>query len=160
MTHGAAALVVKLLFTLPSTNAMYVDSTAYYCQGGAPLEDLSEVRIYGWPASGGPARVVARQDVRGRQGAPDTVSVEPWPAGGHYWVAAVDVTGNEGCVSDVVYSGPVTAVEDIPVDTIVETLVFDVHGRRIRAPSASGVYWTVTRWASGRVVKKKLVVLK
>jgi len=162
----APAALHWIVWTNPSTNALGYwaidpttgDSTfSYDCGrgGGAPLHDLAKVRVWRWPITGGMPQLLLELSEVGREGRPDSTQVTE---GAHYFVTAVDTTGrNNTCQSNTIYIGAVTAVVTPPMpDWIVETKVFDVAGRLVREPRASGVYFYAARWHSGRITTGKL----
>lgn len=163
---AAAALLVPLIFTVPATNQLRVGvgDTAYvYCAGGDSTKDVAWIRVYRLPISGGIWRLTDSLYVRGREGLEDTVWVDPG-AGAHFYVAAVDTVGNQGCASEnTVYYGPVTGVgtESRGPPQGLDTQYFDVQGRFVRRPTASGIYFWYAKDEKGRVVRRgKLAVVR
>ena len=100
-------------------------------------------------------------DATHREGAPDSFAVLP-DQGWHFYSTVTDTAGNESCASNIVYvPGTVTGVEPGPGgDPVVSVTLYDVQGRRVRQPSASGVYYRVLRHRSGLVSRKRVVVVK
>lgn len=156
-----------MLLTLPSQNStVWVDpegNVGYQCEpSGEPLTDLESLRVYVWPVSGGQARVQRTYYVRGLEGQEFPIDVEPGP-GIHVWVTVLDRSHNESCASNVVYvPGTVTAAEGgATPPRIVKAELFDVHGRRLRGPpKASGVYYERLRYSDGRMVRRKIVLIR
>ena len=161
---------VTLVFTYPTTTqhrwtdpSQGADSSMVDCDGGDSLRALQKGRLYRQSVSGGPWQMIAEKFATGKEGLPDTFVTDPGP-GAHYHIRAVNMAG-ESCPSNVIYvpGSVVTGVPNEPQgagDKIVSVLTFDVRGRRVRSPTAAGVYWTRTRWKSGKVETKRVVVLK
>lgn len=163
---------VTLVFTHPSeTQRRWIDpsqgadSVMVECSGdgGDTLRALQKTRLYRQSVSGGPWQMIAEKSAVGLEGRPDSFVTDPGP-GAHYHVRDINTAG-ESCPSNVVYvpGSVVTGVTDEPQgagDKIVSVLTFDVRGRLVRSPTAAGVYWTRTRWKSGRVETKRVAILK
>lgn len=160
MVQEAAALV-WLIFTAPCFNAALDDSGYNTCETGSqPLTDLKEVRVYRQLITGGPSVLYTTKDLTGRECQIDSVQVDPGP-GAHFYVITADTTGNQSCASNRVYVGTITGVEVPVVDRIVRTTYYDVSGRKVTTPLRRyRVYWSVTEYASGRKVKRKVVLME
>lgn len=156
---------VTLLFTVPSTNQLRIgegDSTSVYCSGGEPTHDVAWVRIWRLPVSGGAWRCVDSVNVRGLEGREDSITVDPGP-GAHFSAQVVDTAGNASCWSpEVLYVGPITSVQPGPRrDGTLRVRYFDVHGRLVENPFASGIYFWYGRDDRGRIVRRgKLAVVR
>lgn len=159
---AATSQAAWLHWTNPKYNSAVDDSGNPMCalDTSNPLRDLATIRVYGVSIRGGPSRVFASLSVRGREGLGDSIQVDPGP-GAHLWLTAVDVSGNECCVSQQVYIGPITAVpvEAAPAERVTSYRVFDARGRLVH-PVAAGVYFWERRYSSGRVESGKMVRVK
>ena len=149
-----AAAMAPLILTLPTLNA----GTPPQCTGSTSTQDIQEVRVYR-SIGGGPFTLHATKNVDGREGQPDTVWVDPG-TGASFYATVADTTGNESCPSTALYIGPITGADSEAVDRVVQVLYYDVHGRLVGDRRARGVYWETRRYLSGRVVTKKLVLLR
>jgi len=182
-------LVGWLVFTLPSTGqhswvdpSQGADSMMVECNGAEQIHQLLTARLYGWPVTGGGPRLVAEHSAVGREGRPDSFQV-PWP--GLFYVTATNPKG-ESCASATVTVAPpdLTGVgtADQPLDELVGCTLFDVRGRRVgsfpgrlwrlhalterdlragtpqRLPS--GVYWLRGATRGGRVVMRRVVIVR
>jgi hypothetical protein len=155
------SLVVTLLLTLPSSKAptfivpvsereSFSDSVRWHCDSGPgeALTDLDSLVFYASPATGGGYRRVHAKSVRGREGSLDSTRLAfPLWTGAHFFVRSKRIGGLEGCASNEMYKGVVTAVEPAPatIRVVVEEW-FDVAGRRLQGPTGTGiryVRWTV-----------------
>lgn len=133
------------------------------CSGGQAIPQLSTARLYFYPVTGGGWRLVSEHSAVGREGQPDSFVVDSGP-GGHYYVTATNPVG-ESCASSQVYipGTVVTGVEPEPLPNPVvigPTLIYDIHGRPIRGPTASGIYFRRTTYRNGHVTTTKFVHLK
>lgn len=142
---GGILTTAVLRFHLPTHNAAGPGS----CETGEePLVDLSIVRLYG-AGAGEPVRLLDEHPA-GAPGAPDSFAVEtdgrPWT----FWVSSADSSGNESCLSDPVQLGGGLAVEPAPDGPAVRW--YDVTGRRVKRPTAPGVYFWRDGARSGRSV--------
>jgi len=162
---SALANPVTLHFTLPTTNALVIDSTVFDCEGGPPLNDLWTARLYGWPAYGGLVRRLLEHSVAGMEGADDSFTVDAsW--GWHFYVTTADMGGHESCASNYIFAcSPcqITGVDSVATwDPVVRTQLYDVQGRLIHGPPrASGIYYPVDILKSGRrVIGRKVVYVK
>jgi hypothetical protein len=159
---AAASPAAWLHWTNPKYNSAVDDSGYVMCAVDAsnPLRDLATIRVYGVSIAGGSARIFATLSVRGREGLEDSVEVDPGP-GAHLWLTSVDAAGNECCVSQQVYIGPITSVPagEAVAERVTSYRVFDVRGRLVR-PVAAGVYFWERRYSSGRVETGKTVRVK
>lgn len=151
-----------LRWTNPKYNAAVDDSGYVQCDIDLtkPLGDLATVRIYLLSIRGGVPHVIARRSVAGRAGMDDSIFVNTG-LGAHLWMTAVDAAGNESCVLEQVYVGPVTAVpvEEAQAERLTSYRIFDVRGRLVH-PVAAGVYFWERRYSSGRVETGKTVRVK
>ena len=134
------ALAAVLSFTHPRFNADVTDSTGP-CAPPAyqlTLDDLAATRLYGarrW----GQWALVRQKGAIDMEGRADTLRVADdgvWS----YYLTSVDVAGNESCASNVVTLGTTVGV-DLGRPEKVEW--YDVAGRRIDKPAATGIYWKV-----------------
>jgi len=156
----AAAALVALTLTVPSTNAYVEGDSVYVCDGGAPTSDLAWIRFRRYYVTGGGYELFDSLDVRGKEGQQVTFMVDPGP-GAHYTAQSVNLSGKAGCVSDPVYKpGYVTAVGDEPPVFIPRDVKwYDVAGRGpFDKPQSQGVYFCVTTVAGKRVVRKVVVL--
>lgn len=172
-------LFIILLFTVPSYDANTVwippwerdtfeDSVQVTCDiSTVTTNDIDSVYVYAIPNIGnwGTFRKVREFDVKGKEGQADSVSmVFPGWSAAHFYVTFIDTSGNESCASDVVFkSNPMvpTGVEPITVGSVVENSWFDVRGRKLKSkPSASGIYWQVTKINNKIIKVRKVVILK
>lgn len=162
LVGAATAEGAWLLWTNPKYNAAVDDSGYVYCDIDvtSPLRDLATVRIYALSIKGGLARVIARRSVVGREGKDDSIFVNTG-FGAHLWMTAVDAAGNESCVLQRIYIGPITAVpvQEAPAERLTSYRFFDVRGRLVR-PVAAGVYFWERRYSTGRVETGKTVRVK
>jgi len=161
LSFAAPAQAAWLHWTNPKYNSFVDDSGNVACVLDMmnPLRDLSSVRVYAQFITGGPARLLDTLSVRGREGLEDSIRVDPGP-GAHFWLTAVDLKGNECCVSPQVYVGPITGVlVEAQVERVTSYRVFDVRGRLTR-PRAAGIYFWERRYSSGRVQTGKIVRVK
>jgi hypothetical protein len=178
-----------LLFTLPESGQLVYtvpdlsgDSIRVECSGGPVIRSLLTARLYGSAVTGGGFHLVSEHDVLGMEGMPDSFPV-PWP--GAFYVTTTNNVG-ESCASELVRIAPpdVTAVgtPDETLDAVVTCVLFDVHGRRVgsfpgsvwRLPMLSGahlaagvhgrlpsgVYWMRGRTEGGRLVRKRVVLVR
>jgi hypothetical protein len=150
-----------LLFTVPSFSA-YSDDTTATCDAWLPTQDLAQVKLYGYPITGGGYRLVDSVDVRGEEGQTDSIPV-PWE--GHFYVIASDTAGNRSCASNEAYVGPITGVT--PGDgwpnppRMLSMRWYDIQGRRFDWPPRTNcIYWQVSDWSDGTRKVRKLVHLK
>jgi hypothetical protein len=158
-----------LRWTNPKYNAALDDSGYVQCgiDQTSPLRDLATVRVYALPITGGPSRVIAGRSVAGREGLDDSIQVDVG-AGAHLWMTAVDASGNESCVVEQVYIGPITAVPvEAPAERLTSHRIFDVRGRLVQSvrdrlvhPVAAGIYFWERRYSTGRVESGKMVRVK
>lgn len=162
--------LIALVFTLPTfgqlrtiippeQRAHPADSIAIECSGGPTIHELQTARLYWSPLIGGGWRMAQEHAVYGREGQPDTFQVVD---GGHYYVTATNPAG-ESCASNIAYvlDLSVTGVDPgAPSDRISRSALFDVHGRRVEKPAASGIYFRRVWYESGRVSSDRVVVLK
>lgn len=154
---AAIVLATTLRFTLPSANA-----APGSCDPGAvavPLDDLGWVQVVlvspvGDTIWGQPRGVV------GREGQRDSFVVElngNWTA----YVRTSDRTQpdpNWSCLSNprvITGSAPLSA----PGPVVRREEYFDLMGRKLRAPTRSGIYWRRTTMSDGSRVRR-LVVLR
>jgi hypothetical protein len=154
------AATVQIILTLPSTSALVQDSTVYECIGGPVTHDISKVNVWMWPATGGLPSKVMIQDVKGREGKQDTLTLSPPAGGAHYYVTVSDTAGNASCPSNVVYFGPTTDVAIEKADPVVRTDTFDVTGRRVKNPKATGIYYKRDTRKSGETKVTKVVIIR
>jgi hypothetical protein len=168
LSLSTLAATVTLLFTLPDTGQRVVadpsqgqDSVGVECSGGQAIHQLMSARLYYSPITGGGWRVVGEKSAVGREGQPDSFVVDPGP-GGHYYVTATNPRG-ESCPSSTVFvpGQVVTGVEpEPPSPRPIRTRIFDVRGRPLTRPTASGIYFRRTYFSDGSVHTKKFVYLK
>jgi hypothetical protein len=149
------AALTPLFLTLPSTSAVRSPSQ---CIGPVETADIQELRVYRTVEGGNP-RLVLTKDVRGREGQADTVYVDAEP-GASFHATVTDTAGNESCPSAPLAVDRVVLDDSEVVDYVVEIRRFDAHGRRVGATPASGVYWEMRRYLSGRIVTIKRVHLR
>lgn len=156
----ADTLVVVLLFTVPSHNALVVDSTTFECSGGTETHDVDSLHVFGYriPANGKGFQHLFVQSERGREGQPDSVKLRlgGWTAG-NFYVLVKDTVGNPSCGSNVVFKGITT---DIPVDFVPshEPTIrwFNVAGQLLpQGPRAFGVYFYQLRLPDDRWTRAK-----
>ena len=151
-----------LRWTNPKYNATVDESGYAQCDIDltSPLRNLATVRIYALSIKGGLARVIGSRSVVRREGMDDSILVDVG-LGAHLWMTAVDGAGNESCVLQQVYIGPITAVpvEQAPAERLTSYRFFDVRGRLVH-PVAAGVYFWERRYSSGRVETGKTVRVK
>lgn len=162
------AMAAVVAFTLPSTGqrawtdpTQGADSIMVECSGGEMIRQLLTARLYWNPNTGGGWRLAQEHSAQGREGQPDSFTVDPG-TGGHVYVAATNPAG-ESCASPVVYlSGSITTgipPDQADGDRVTSSRIYDVQGRATSG-AASGVYFRRDRWASGRFTVKRVVVLK
>ncbi len=110
------------------------------------VENPSLTRVHWWPRYAPAPYLMREKSVLGRAGQADTLRVPDSPEA-TMWVSVVDVAGNVSCGSNLITVNiPTTAVKDPPfwVGPGAEVRVFDIAGRRVRPPLASGIY--LQRW--------------
>jgi len=159
---------VTLLFTLPATGqrvwvdpSIGSDSVHVECSGGQAIHQLAAARLYFLPVTGGGWRLIAQQGVAGLEGQPCEFTVDSGP-GGHYYVTTTNPAG-ESCASNVTYipGTVVTGIDPEPVRPLpVSVRVFDIQGRPIRGPTATGIYFRRTTYSDGSSRVQKFVNLK
>lgn len=112
------------------------------------------------PVTGGGWTKILEHSAAGREGAPDSFVFDPGP-GGHAYVTTTSPAG-ESCASDPVYvqGSQITGVEVHGADEVLSVSVYDVRGRKIKAAKKSGIYWRVTRYSSGRIDRRRFVVVR
>jgi hypothetical protein len=151
-----AGVLIPLFLTLPMTSAVH---SARECVGTGQTADIHQLRIYR-SVDGGSPKLVLTKDVRGQEGRPATVYVDPGP-GATFHATVTDTSGNESCPSATIFVEPVDPSQgEATVDRVVEIRRYDVHGRLIGPSPASGVYWEMRRYLSGRTEKTKWVHLR
>lgn len=160
-----------LYWTNPCTNALQVRTVDQETgdsiqvndcsQVGAQLRDLDHVDFYGWPTTGGLARLIARVGERGRECLADSIPFQTNGEGWHFFAIPYDTAGNGECRSAVVYLGPVTGVpigDGVVEDKVRCVRLFNVRGQLAKCGLASGVYFEQTEYASGRKQTRKIVL--
>jgi hypothetical protein len=131
------------------------------CSGGQAIHQLTAARLYFNPITGGGWRAVQEHSAVGREGQPDSFVVDSGP-GGHYYITAINAIG-ESCASGSVYvpGWVTTGVEPTEEAVHVTSVrVFDISGRPIRGPTASGIYFRRTTYSDGSSRVQKFVHLK
>jgi hypothetical protein len=155
-------LVVTLLLTLPGTKAhmawvppderaMPSDSLSETCLPSAsPIFDLDSLLFYASPVTGGGYRRVYGKSVRGREGQLDSTRIvlPGWTAAHFYATTKRIGIAKQSCASNTTYKAlpTVTGVELPAPLRLVREEWFDVHGRRLKGPTGTGirfVRWTV-----------------
>lgn len=158
---ASAVGAALLIFTVPSTNAYVEGDSIFYCEGGAPTQDLAWVRFIRQDVIGGQPYVFDSLDVHGMESQSDTFAVDPGP-GAHFYTVAVDDSGNPSCWSAGVYiPGYVTGVDPGPIwRKPVSVRLFDIQGRQATGYLPSGVYWRVEEYTDKEKRITKVVVLR
>ena len=149
----------KLSYQLP---VYLTDFSA--CSGSQTLlSDLVAVELWGFPTYAadtlGSPRLIYTDNSPGAPGSFDTLSVDD---GFRYYLLAIRAGGMPSCASEIVLVPPTqTGVEtEATPDRVMSRRLFDVQGRLVLKPAASGVYFQRKWWRSGRVETKRIVVLK
>lgn len=153
---------MTLIYTIPDHNAVVVDTTLFDCAGGPPTRDIDSLFVVGIPSTGGGERRVFAKSVRGREGQSDSCSLTlaGW-RGGHFFVLVADTARNVSCASNRVWYGSTTGVGGDPPGLVLDHVAevyFDVQGRRVDHPKASGIYFR-RRYLNGRVLDTRRVVI-
>lgn len=125
------------------------------CSGGPPLVERLRVYLYFWPLGSTPSPIPV-----------DSLQCDPGAAvsftsrgAGTYWVRAANSRGFSCESNQAVIPGSVSGVPVEATDRIQARRLFDVRGRLVRGPPASGIYFERSVWRSGRVTVKRRVVL-
>jgi len=167
-----AEALVTILFTLPTTQqARWTvfdpdlgDSVVVGdCEsdGVQAIHQIIAARLYFNPVTGGGWRVIAQQGVAGLEGQTCEFTVDSGP-GGHYYVTTTNPAG-ESCASNEIYI-PGSVVTGIDPTTkpphVTSVRTFDIQGRPIRGPTASGIYFRRVTYSDGTHRTQRFVHLK
>lgn len=163
--NASAEPFTTLKWTNPCFNSAVDDSGYSYC-GDSPdsLHDLGWIEVWGQPSWGGGWRKLTEVSGLAKECVEDSVSVDRvynW-ASWHYYLIPRDLVGNRNTCSPTiifVQGSQVTGVDDESSADVSRIVFFDVQGRRTNA-YASGIYWKRIWYRDGRVVTKKVLVLK
>jgi len=145
-----------LHWTNPISNMGVDDSGDVFCAPSAPLDDLSRIRVYRLASMGAVPQLVDSVNALSREGLEDSVEVHEGP-GAYFGIASVDTAGNESCMDQIVFVGPLTGIGDVPSSGRTRFQLFDVQGRTA-VPGASGVYFWMELGPRGKRTGKKVVV--
>jgi hypothetical protein len=126
------------------------------CPTPAPLPDLAELAVVGWPIDGTYCDTLVRVGISGRVGQPISVLVtideRPWSL---WEIVRVRAGGPWSCLSNGLAYGPWPAAVPItfPGPGMLPRF-YDVAGRRLARPPPSGVYFVRV----GGETRKRLVI--
>jgi len=153
-THAATG---QRVWTEPSADG---DSVHVECDGGPAIHSLQSTELWWYPVTGGGYRKLLTQDARGKEGLADAITFDQGP-GGHAYLIEVNNAGRS-CASNEVYvpGFTTTGIDGTEVEQVVYTRCFDVHGKLVDKPRASGVYFWKSYWKSGRTTVKREVYIK
>lgn len=153
----ATASLVVLEFTTPDSGQFWQGDTIADCRGGGPVS-VDSILVMVQPVTGGP-HFLHHVHPAALPGSPDTVQLDPGP-GCHVYVLAKNQYG-VSCASNSVYvPGTVTSVPTGGIDQLISSNVFDIRGRLVRGPPASGIYFRRDTYRSGRIVVRKVALLR
>jgi hypothetical protein len=147
-----APVAVTVHWTNPAYSA--TDST---CQGPGLPAELERVELRGIARWAAHDTVLAARDARGRDGAPDSVTLAltgQWSV----WVVAIDRAGNASCASRVLGLN-VPPLEVPPAFRAPDTVLtlYDLAGRRLPSlPTRPGVYFARSRAGE----RRRIVVVR
>lgn len=144
-----AAMSTVVYWTMPSIDAD--SATCIGWAGANPTIDLESVYVWGTPRWSTVPQILDRRLARGREGMPDSEVLNLAGIWSLY-VTTKDSLGNESCPSNVITLGGIAGVGSPTPRRRPLPELFDVAGRRVRAPFIPGIYFRRAGDSLARVV--------